>query len=54
MAGKTGVLISLVHDCFVHVPMRIAVSKRNCIDPEESLWRDVVEATGQPLLMKNQ
>ena len=53
MAGKSGVLISLVHDQFVHVPMRLAVSRTNRVDPEGGLWRDVVEATGQPLLMKN-
>jgi len=53
MAGKTAVLISLINDRFVHVPMRMAVSKKNNIDPDGSLWRDVIEATGQPLLMKN-
>ena len=53
MAGKSGVLVSLVHDQFVHVPMSLAVSRPNRIDPEGGLWRDVVEATGQPLLMKN-
>ena len=53
MAGKTELLISLVNDNFVHVPIRMAVSKRNSIDPDGTLWRDVVEATGQPLLMKN-
>ena len=52
MAGKTEMLISLVHDRFVHVPIRMAVSKRNSIDPDGALWRDVVEATGQPLLMR--
>lgn len=53
MAGRTAVLISLINDRFVHVPMRMAVSKKNTIDPDGSLWRDVIEATGQPLLMKN-
>jgi 6-phosphofructokinase 1 len=53
MAGKTGLIISLIHDHYVHVPVKLAVSKRNRIDPESSLWRDVVEATGQPHLMKN-
>ncbi len=53
MAGKTKVLISLVNDHFVHVPIRCAVGVRNTIDPESSLWRDVVEATQQPLVMVN-
>ncbi len=53
MAGKTGMLISLIHNRFVHIPIGPAVSRKNRVDPEESLWRDVVEATGQPVLMKN-
>ncbi|MGA2507651.1 MAG: ATP-dependent 6-phosphofructokinase [Chitinispirillaceae bacterium] len=53
MAGKTAMIVSLLNDRFVHVPMRLTVSRRNRIDPESPLWRDVVEATGQPALMKN-
>jgi 6-phosphofructokinase 1 len=53
MAGKTNMLISLVNNHFVHVPIEIAVAKRNSVDPESALWRDVVDATGQPALMKN-
>jgi 6-phosphofructokinase 1 len=53
MAGKTSMLISLIHNHFVHLPIRMAVSRENTIDPEGSLWRDVVDATGQPLRMKN-
>ena len=53
MAGKTKMLISLIHNTYVHVPMKLAVSQRNRIDPESPLWRDVVHATGQPALMKN-
>ncbi|MBD3422333.1 MAG: ATP-dependent 6-phosphofructokinase [Chitinivibrionales bacterium] len=53
MAGKSKILISLVNNHFVHVPIDMAVSKRNCVDPESSLWRDVIDGTGQPALMKN-
>ena len=53
MSGRTGLIISLLHDRFVHVPIRLAVTTRNCVDPEGRLWRDVVEATGQVQLMKN-
>jgi len=53
MSGRTKVLISLLNDHFVHVPIAMAVSQRNCVDPEGSLWRDVVANTGQPALMKN-
>jgi 6-phosphofructokinase 1 len=53
MAGRTAVLVSLVHNRLVHVPIRLAVSRKNNINPDGELWRSVVEATGQPLLMKN-
>ncbi|NLH15146.1 MAG: ATP-dependent 6-phosphofructokinase [Phycisphaerae bacterium] len=53
MAGKTEILISQVHGQLVHVPIQLAVSRRNFIDPEGPLWRDVIDATGQPRSMKN-
>jgi len=52
MAGKTGMIISLIHSQFVHVPIRLAISGRKRIDPYKELWRDVTEATGQPLLLQ--
>ncbi len=53
MAGKTKALISMVNEKFVLVPMRLAVSKRNFVDPEGSLWRDVLQTTRMPLTMTN-
>lgn len=53
MAGKTEMIISLINDQFVHVPIRLAVSKKNRINPDKGLWRDVTAVTGQPRLMKN-
>jgi len=53
MSGRTKMLVSNVSDTFVHIPTELAVAKRNCIDPESDLWRDVIEATGQPNLMIN-
>ncbi len=53
MAGKTKVIMSLIHNTYVHIPMSLAVSKKNYVDPEGSLWRDVIEATDQPVMMKN-
>ncbi len=52
MAGKTEMIISLVHSNFVHIPIRLSVSGRKRIDPHHELWRDVTEATGQPLLLQ--
>lgn len=51
MSGRTECLVGLVNNRYVHVPTDLAVGKRNAVDPEGSLWRDVVEATGQPPLM---
>ena len=53
MAGKTALVVGLVHDRLVHVPMSMTVSQRNYIDLDGPLWRSVLEATGQPSLMKN-
>lgn len=53
MAGRTKTLISLVNNHFVHLPIEIAIDKRNTVDPEGSLWRDVIGATHQPAVMKN-
>ncbi|TVR59687.1 MAG: ATP-dependent 6-phosphofructokinase [Spirochaetaceae bacterium] len=53
MAGKTRILISLVNNTFVHLPIAIAVATRNTVDPEGSLWRDVLESTNQPISMKS-
>ncbi|MBN2048822.1 MAG: ATP-dependent 6-phosphofructokinase [Spirochaetales bacterium] len=53
MAGRTGMLVSLVNTYYVHLPIETVISRRHTVDPEGSLWRDVVEATRQPVLMKN-
>lgn len=53
MAGKTKLLIGLLHNKYVHLPTSLATSRRNTVNPEGSMWRDVIDATGQPVLMKN-
>jgi 6-phosphofructokinase 1 len=51
MAGKTKMLISELHNTYVHIPIEVAVSSRNDIDPESALWLDVIQATGMPVQM---
>lgn len=51
MAGKTRVLIGMVNNEFVHLPTALAVASRNKVDPEGSLYRDAIDATGQSLSM---
>ncbi|MEQ8181662.1 MAG: ATP-dependent 6-phosphofructokinase, partial [Smithellaceae bacterium] len=51
MAGKTGLLVALMKDEYVHLPLAAAVSRRR-IDPKGNLWLRVLETTGQPPSMK--
>ncbi len=53
MAGKTGSLIGIWNNLFIHVPIELAVRKRKQIDPEGILWTSVLESTGQPKVMTN-
>ena len=48
MAGKTGVMIGLEHDRYVHVPIATVVRQTKVMDVSGDLWRAVLEATGQP------
>ena len=53
MAGKTKMVVGLVHDKFVHIPIQAVTMHRNVVDPEGALWRDALDATGQPIMMVN-
>lgn len=53
MTGRTKLIIGLVNNEFVHIPIEAATSKRKLVDPEGSLWRDAIEATQQPLSLRN-
>ena len=53
MAGKTKCVVGLVHDKYVIIPTEMVTRKRNTVDPEGALWRDALDATGQPILMVN-
>ncbi len=45
-------IVSLLHDRYVHVPIRQTIARRNVVDPEGPVWRDVIAATGQPAVMR--
>lgn len=53
MNGMTRCIASQVNNQFVYLPIKVAVSGRNYVDIEGSLWRDVLEQTRQPFSMKN-
>jgi 6-phosphofructokinase 1 len=48
MAGKTGLVIGLLHDCFIHVPIDRLATQQKRLDPEGQAWSAVLAATGQP------
>jgi len=53
MSGRTEMIVSLLHDRFVHVPIQQTIARRNVVEPDGPLWRDVLAVTGQPAVMKN-
>ncbi len=48
MAGKTGVVIGLLHDMFIHVPIDLLVKQKKQLDTAGPAWHAVLAATGQP------
>jgi len=52
MAGKTGMLVGLFRGEYVHLPLKVVTSGKT-VDPLGNIWMRVIEATGQPLSMKN-
>ena len=53
MAGKTDFVVGYWNDEFTLIPIPMAIRKRKKIDVKGELWWNVLEATGQPELMKN-
>jgi 6-phosphofructokinase 1 len=53
MDGKTDFVIGHWNNEFTLLPIPLAVSKRKKIGLESELWWNVIEATGQPISMKN-
>jgi 6-phosphofructokinase 1 len=48
MAGKTGLVIGLLHDHFIHVPIEMLAKQVKRVDPNGSIWHAVLASTGQP------
>jgi 6-phosphofructokinase 1 len=53
VAGKTDFVVGYWNYEFTLLPIPMAVAKRKKIDVEGELWWNVLEATGQPISMKN-
>ncbi|MBE3199785.1 MULTISPECIES: ATP-dependent 6-phosphofructokinase [Parafrankia] len=48
MSGRTEMVVGRWRRRFIHMPIELAVSHRNQVDPAGDLWMSVLEATGQP------
>ncbi len=53
LAGRTDFVVGHWNNHFTLLPIPMAVAKRKKIDIESELWWNVLEATGQPISMKN-
>jgi 6-phosphofructokinase 1 len=53
IAGKTDFVVGYWNNEFTLIPIPMAVAQRKKIDIEGELWWNVLEATGQPISMKN-
>lgn len=53
LAGRTDFVVGYWNDQFTLLPISMAVAKRKKIDVRGELWWNVLEATGQPISMKN-
>jgi 6-phosphofructokinase 1 len=54
MAGRTRLLVGSWHGHFTHVPIALATAQQRQIDPSGTLWRSVLEATGQHMCLRGQ
>lgn len=52
MAGKTAMVVGLLHDKFVNVPIDILTSRSKRVDPAGSVWHAVLATTGQSSLLE--
>jgi 6-phosphofructokinase 1 len=48
MAGKTGLVIGLLHDYFIHVPIDKLAAQKKRLQPDGPWWHAVLATTGQP------
>ncbi|MEM1135622.1 MAG: ATP-dependent 6-phosphofructokinase [Bacteroidota bacterium] len=53
MTGRTTFVGGIINNQFVYLPIPLAVESRKKIDLKGELWWNVLEATGQPVNMKN-
>jgi len=47
MAGKTGMVVGLHHDVFIHVPVKLLATRKKRLDTGSQLWHSILSSTGQ-------
>ncbi|MBR4424064.1 MAG: ATP-dependent 6-phosphofructokinase, partial [Mailhella sp.] len=47
MSGRTGMVVARIMDCYVHIPLELVTAKRRTLSTRSTLWRSVLEMTGQ-------
>lgn len=52
MAGKTGLVVGMLHDRFIHVPIELLAAEKKQVDPKGSEWHAVLASTGQPAFVE--
>ena len=48
MSGRTRMVVGIWHGRFVHLPMPLAIHRRQTVDTQGDVWQSVLESTGQP------
>jgi len=48
LAGKTGTLIGLTNNVFIHVPLKLVIGEKKRVYPDGNLWLSILAATNQP------
>ena len=52
MAGKTGMVVGLHHDIFIHVPVELLATRKKRLEPDGHVWHSTLSATGQQALFE--
>ena len=52
MAGRTDMVVGYWNQTFTHIPIAVAVAHRKTINPSGEIWQRVLEATGQPAVLR--
>ena len=53
MAGKTNLLVGYWNEEYVHIPLTLPVGRRKQVDPGGTLWQNVIQATGQAVMVNS-